>query len=103
MDAKSGQTLTIYSPADDTLVTDQVQVAGAEDVEAAVNAAEAAFKGSWRNTPAPKKAMIMLKFADLLEAKAGEIAALETVAMGQPISIATWIVGWAVEAIRCKR
>lgn len=41
--ATSGETLSIYSPNDDSLVTDQVQVASEKDVDAAVAAARAAF------------------------------------------------------------
>lgn len=53
--SSSGETLTIYSPNDDSLVTDKVQAASEQDVDAAVAAAKAAFPG-WRDTAGRKYA-----------------------------------------------
>jgi aldehyde dehydrogenase (NAD+) len=86
--SSSGETLAIYNPSDDTLVTDKVQIAGEADVDKAVAAAKAAFPG-WAAMPGLQRAAIILKFADLLEANASKLAKLESIAMGQPISIAT--------------
>lgn len=85
--SSSGETLSIYSPNDDSLVTDKVQVAGEKDVDNAVAAARKAFP-AWRDTAGHKRAAIMLKFADLLEANADKLAKLESAAMGQPVSVA---------------
>jgi aldehyde dehydrogenase (NAD+) len=79
--------LTIYNPSTDELITDKVQVASEADVERAVAAAKAAFPG-WAATPGKDRAKIMLKFADLLEANAERIAKAESIAMGQPITVA---------------
>jgi aldehyde dehydrogenase (NAD+) len=86
-------------------VTDKVQVASEKDVDNAVDAAKKAFPG-WSSTPGAKRAKIMLKFADLLDANAERIAKLESICMGQPITLAkgfvtgpaaTWryYAGWA--------
>lgn len=80
--SSSGETLTIHSPNDDSLVTDKIQAASEADVDAAVAAAKAAFP-QWRDTAGHKRAAIMLKFADLLEANVDKLAHLESVAMGQ--------------------
>lgn len=80
--SSSGETLTIHSPNDDSLVTDKIQAASEADVDAAVAAAKAAFP-QWRDTAGHKRAAIMLKFADLLEANVDKLAQLESVAMGQ--------------------
>ncbi|EXJ63692.1 hypothetical protein A1O7_00027 [Cladophialophora yegresii CBS 114405] len=85
--SSSGETLSIYNPNDDTLVTDKVQVASEADVDRAVAAAKAAFPG-WSSTPGAKRASIMNKFADLLDANAERIAKLESICMGQPITLA---------------
>ncbi|KIW25146.1 uncharacterized protein PV07_10810 [Cladophialophora immunda] len=85
--SSSGETLSIYNPNDDTLVTDKVQVASEADVDKAVAAAKAAFP-SWSSTPGAKRASIMLKFADLLDANAERLAKMETLCMGQPITVA---------------
>ncbi|KAK5078381.1 hypothetical protein LTR51_000570 [Lithohypha guttulata] len=85
--SSSSETLTIHSPHDDSLITDLVQVASPKDVDDAVSAAKAAFP-SWRDTAGHKRARIMLKFADLLEQHVEMLAHLESIAMGQPISVA---------------
>lgn len=86
--SSTGETLTIYNPSTEELVSDKVQVASEADVDNAVAAAKKAFP-LWSSTPGPKRASIMLKFADLLEAHASSIGKLETVAMGQPVSVST--------------
>ncbi|KAK1018027.1 hypothetical protein LTR54_001873 [Friedmanniomyces endolithicus] len=85
--SSKGETLSIYSPNDDSLVTDKVQVASEADVDRAVDAAKAAFP-KWRDTAGHKRAAIMYKFADLLEKNVDKLAKLESTAMGQPISVA---------------
>lgn len=91
MPSSTGETLTIYNPTDDSIVTDQVQVASEADIDRAVAAAKAAFP-KWRDTAGAKRARCMLKFADLLEANAARLAKLESIAMGQPISLAVRII-----------
>jgi acyl-CoA reductase-like NAD-dependent aldehyde dehydrogenase len=44
-DATSAHRLTLINPKDNSLVTDRVPNAGSEDVDRAVQYAEAAFKG----------------------------------------------------------
>jgi aldehyde dehydrogenase (NAD+) len=68
-------------------VTDKVQVAGEQDVDRAVDAARAAYP-AWRETAGHKRGAIMLKFADLLEQNAERLGKLESIAMGQPITVA---------------
>ncbi|EMC99656.1 hypothetical protein BAUCODRAFT_30030 [Baudoinia panamericana UAMH 10762] len=85
--SSSGETLSIYNPNDDSLVTDKVQAASEKDIDNAVAAAKAAFP-KWRNTAGQKRAAIMLRFADLLEKNAERLGQLESLAMGQPMSLA---------------
>lgn len=73
--SSSGETLTIHNPADDSLVTDKVQIASEADVDRAVEAARAAFP-AWRDTAGHKRAACMLKFADLLERESDRLAVL---------------------------
>ena len=82
--SSSGETISIYSPNDDSLVTDKVQVASEQDVDKAVAAAKKAFP-AWRDMAGHKRAAIMLKFADLLEKNVEKLAELESAAMGQPV------------------
>jgi aldehyde dehydrogenase (NAD+) len=69
-------------------VSDKIQVASEGDVDKAVAAAKAALP-LWSARPGGERAAIMLKFAELLEKNAAKIAKLESVAMGQPIGVAT--------------
>ena len=85
--SKSKETIEVKNPADDSIVNPAVQVAGLEDVDLAVEAATKAFRGEWSNFTGPQRAKCMNKFADLLEERAGDIAKLETLAMGMPISV----------------
>ncbi|KAK5724503.1 hypothetical protein LTR15_004548 [Elasticomyces elasticus] len=85
--SSKGETLSIYNPNDDSLVTDKVQVASEADVDRAVDAAKAAFP-AWRDLAGYKRAAIMNKFADLLLQNVDKLAKLESTAMGQPISVA---------------
>lgn len=98
--SSSGETLSIYSPNDESLVTDKVQVASEADIDKAVSAAKAAFP-KWRDTAGAKRAAIMLKFADLLEKNVDKLASLESRAMGQPISLARRFVLGPAALWRC--
>ena len=103
MKSKSGETLTVTNPNDDSVVTKDVQAAGADDVDAAVAAARAAFKGPWRKFSGQQRAACMNKFADLIEANVEKLAKLETIAMGQPIAVAkAFIGGLCPPGWRCK-
>ncbi|RVX71634.1 hypothetical protein B0A52_03818 [Exophiala mesophila] len=88
-DAKSGEYLTVYNPTDGSLVSDKIHSANEQDVDAAVQAAQVAFKGTWGRTDPTARARAMLKFADLIREHAGEIARLETLAMGSAIATQT--------------
>ncbi|KAJ5470149.1 aldehyde dehydrogenase [Penicillium desertorum] len=85
--SSTGAALKIINPHDGSTVVEDMQVASEDDVETAVKAAKAAFP-SWKNTPATARGKTMVKFAELLEANADNLARLETIAMGQPISLA---------------
>lgn len=98
--SSSGETLSIYNPNDDSLVTDQVHVASEKDVNDAVAAAKAAFP-KWSRMAGHRRAAIMLKFADLLEKNIDKLAKLESVAMGQPISMAKGMIRGPAALWRC--
>lgn len=69
-------------------MTASVQVAGEKEVDAAVGAAKYAYsKGPWSKFTGAQRATCMLKFAELVEQNMEELAHLETIAMGKPISV----------------
>ncbi len=84
--AQSGQTMDCINPATGQVIA-QVARGQAADVQAAVAASQAAWHdGRWR-TLAPRQRMdVMLAWADLVEHHAHELALLETLDMGKPIS-----------------
>ena len=84
--AASGRTFDCVSPIDGRVLT-QVAECDAEDVNRAVASARAVFeKGSWSTCHPQKRKRAMLKFADLMAKHRDELALLETLDMGKPIS-----------------
>ena len=65
----------------------EVPDSAAADVEAAVEAASAAFP-DWSSTPAETRAKYLLKIAQLIEDRREEFAAAESDNVGKPISLA---------------
>ncbi|HTP38987.1 MAG TPA: aldehyde dehydrogenase [Steroidobacteraceae bacterium] len=84
--AVSGATFDCISPIDGRRLA-AVAAGDAADIELAVQAARAAFeRGHWsRRTPAQRK-QVLLAFADLIAAHTDELALLETLDVGKPIS-----------------
>jgi 4-(gamma-glutamylamino)butanal dehydrogenase len=85
VEALSGETFDTYAPASGQVLA-TVAACGDEDVDVAVRSARAAFEhGSWRRMSPAKRKEILLKFADLIEANAAEIARLDAIDAGKPI------------------
>ncbi|MBC5785221.1 aldehyde dehydrogenase family protein [Ramlibacter sp. USB13] len=82
-DALSGETLPTLNPHDNSVIAD-VALAGREDVDRAVSAAQKAFP-AWSRRPAAERGRILLKLADLIEANADELARLESLDTGHPL------------------
>ncbi len=89
--AASGKTFASISPVDGRHLAD-VACGGEEDVNRAVKVARAAFEdGRWsRQAPADRK-LVLRRLADLIRAHRDELALLETLDMGKPISDSTSI------------
>ena len=84
--AESGRTFDTYHPATGEVIA-QVAEGDAADVDKAVAAARKAFDdGPWRKMDARERGAIMYRLADLIEAELEELAALETLDNGKPIS-----------------
>ncbi|MBI1326223.1 MAG: CoA-acylating methylmalonate-semialdehyde dehydrogenase [Alphaproteobacteria bacterium] len=74
----------VYNPATGE-VTGKVALATSDDVKAAIAAAEKAFP-AWSATPALKRARVMFKFKELLEANANKLAEIITAEHGKVFS-----------------
>jgi 5-carboxymethyl-2-hydroxymuconic-semialdehyde dehydrogenase len=72
----AGGTFTDLSPIDEKPLAELAR-GGAAEVDAAVQAARDAFAG-WSATPAPDRAAVLHAIADGIEARAAELAAVET-------------------------
>ena len=82
-----GQYLDNVSPIDG-LVFSQIPDSNQEDIDAAVDAAEAAFP-IWSKTPAAERSKILVRLADLIAENASELAKAESIDNGKPLSLSS--------------
>jgi aldehyde dehydrogenase (NAD+) len=86
--SESGKTFATVNPSTGEEIC-QIAEADAADVEKAVRAARAAFEhGPWRKTMASERGILLHRLADLMEKHADELAALESLDNGKPVSVA---------------
>ncbi|MGY3591116.1 aldehyde dehydrogenase (NAD+) [Bradyrhizobium sp. USDA 4341] len=102
----SGKTFKSLDPATEQVIA-TIAEGNEADVDRAVAAARRAFEGPWRTMRAAERGHILLKWAELLKQHADEIAALESLDAGKPISAVlrqdfpaaidtlTYYAGWA--------
>lgn len=81
--ALDGATIDVVNPFDNSLLT-PVSLAGAADVDRAVEAARRAFPG-WRDTSPELRGRLLMKLADKMEACFDELAELEVLDTGHPM------------------
>lgn len=107
VNAASGKTFGCISPIDGQCRA-QIAECDAEDVGRAVKASRRAFEsGVWSETSPVHRKKTLLKFAQLLEKHAEELALLESIDMGKPVADALAIdvaasvrcLSWTAEAI----
>ena len=86
VDAASGETFATENPANGEVIA-HVQAGGSEDIDRAVAAARRSFEdGRWsRLAPADRK-KVLLRFAALIEANTEELATLDSLEGGKPIT-----------------
>lgn len=84
--ALSGNTLETTNPATGEHLAD-LAACNAEDVDAAVKAARAAFEaGSWSQRHPGERKAVLLKLAALMEQEVTQLAVLESLDSGKPVS-----------------
>ncbi|KJC49562.1 betaine-aldehyde dehydrogenase [Bradyrhizobium sp. LTSP885] len=81
----SGRTFKSLNPATEQVIA-TVAEGNEADVDRAVAAARRAFEGPWRTMRAAERGHILLRWAELLKQHTDEIAALESLDAGKPIS-----------------
>jgi len=85
-DSVSGKTFETVNPATEEPIA-EVAEGDAADIDLAVKAARKAFESpSWRKMDARDRGRLMNRFADLIEQNIDELAQLETLDNGKPIS-----------------
>jgi acyl-CoA reductase-like NAD-dependent aldehyde dehydrogenase len=85
VDAADGQTFDVMNPATGEVMA-KAPLGGAEDVDRAVKAAQAAFEGPWSTWSASKRGRTLQKFSSLVKQNLEELARLESQNVGKPIS-----------------
>ncbi len=84
-DASDGKTQPVVNPATEEVIA-EVASATAEDVDAAVRAARAALEGPWGKMSARERGRLVYKLGERLMAQADDMARLETLHNGKPIT-----------------
>ena len=106
-DARSERTFNDVSPRDGRRLA-EVPNGDADDIDAAVGAARRAFDdGRWRDRPPRSRRRALLAFADAIETHREELALLESLDVGKPITEALHVdvpscaatIRWYAEAV----
>ena len=85
--SNSSDSFSLLNPKDNTLVAGQIPIADHVDVDIAVAAAEAAFKGPWANFSASERSACFYRLVDLLENELSDILHLDSLTTGNPVSL----------------
>lgn len=85
LEAASGRTFPSINPSTGEELA-RIAEGDREDVDRAVAAARAAFEGSWAKVKPYERQVLLLKLADLVDRHFDELALLDTLDMGAPIS-----------------
>lgn len=94
--AASGETFTTIDPATGEAICEAAQAGGA-DVDAAVTAARAAFEsGPWSEFTGVARGELLYKLAALVEENLDELAELEALDNGKPVTLAKFVDGASV-------
>lgn len=101
VESASGKTFPTYNPATGEVLT-QVAEGDQEDINRAVAAARRAFEvGPWPKLTPSERGRLIWNLADLLEQHLDELAQLETLDNGKPLSVACVVdVPLAVDLLR---
>lgn len=101
LDAADGGTLDVVDPAT-AQVFDKVPAGAKADIDRAVAAARQAFEGGdWAAMRPVDRERLLMKLADLVEANAQELAELEALDNGKPVTVARFAdVSLVVDSLR---
>ncbi|MFD8813470.1 aldehyde dehydrogenase family protein, partial [Streptomyces sp. NPDC059627] len=99
-DAESGETFQTVNPAPGTVLA-SVASGDAADVDRAVAAARRAFEDpAWADMNPHERTMVLLRIADAIDAHAEELAVIESLDAGIPITLTRAMVADAAKTFR---
>ena len=88
VESASGESFPVYDPSTGDVIA-KVTAGDREDIDRAVKAARAAFEsGPWSKMSVSERGRLIWKLADLIEANLDELAELESLDNGKPMTIA---------------
>ena len=92
----SGKTFESINPANGQIIG-KIYEGDKEDVDRAVRAARAAFKGPWSKYSPEERSNLLNKLADLIEEHVEELTYIETIDFGSIVSLSrhAWVLGAA--------
>ena len=100
VEARSGQTFEVMDPSTGEKLT-EVPRGSEEDIDAAVTSARAAFEDRrWSGLRPGKRTDILYKIGELIKRNTNELAQLEALDSGKPVSLASGEIWAAGEAFR---
>ncbi len=85
VETRSGATSELVDPSTGE-VNAEAPVSGADDVDAAMTAAAAAFPG-WRDATPSERSLALFRIADAIESRAEELVAVESANTGKPLAV----------------
>jgi len=98
--ALAGETIDTYDPATGQVIA-RIARGRREDVDRAVASARRAFDEVWRDMKPVARARALLGLAELVEQNADELATLETLDNGKPLSESMYVdLAYAAEVLR---
>ena len=82
----TGETQDDIDPATGEVIA-KIAVADKNDIDRAVAAAQKAYDEVWFDTPPKERSAMLLKLADAIDANGDELARLESIDVGKPITL----------------
>jgi aldehyde dehydrogenase (NAD+) len=89
-EARSGKTIDVRDPGTGAVIA-RIAAGGADDIDLAVSDARRAFEEEWRDTKPAARERALLALADLVETNAEELATLETLDVGKPLTESLYV------------
>ena len=85
VDSVAGDCFETVDPSNETVIA-KVSRARSEDVDLAAKAASRAMQGPWPRLPPVERGTVLFKLADLIDGNSRDLAKLETIDVGKPLS-----------------